>query len=221
MDLLARNSFLITRSHPMPRFVAAVLFLLTFACPSIPAVDYAIVAYPEYQQGYVLTGKITTDGTIGDLTGKITAWEWYTSNGTITWAYDSTQPRTSVTMNGVRATADGQIVMDRIDKGFTTAQNLLSLSGYSVANTSPVSLRWISGALDSPDPGFSVDGFGIVGSRSFPLPAWAATDGLKMPDTTGPIVIATLILPVPEPSTYVLTLVSLGCLGLLRKARRR
>lgn len=43
---------------------------------------------------------------------------------------------------------------------------------------------------------------------------------MSMPDTTGPIVIATII-PVPEPSTYVLTLVSLGCLTLLRKARRR
>lgn len=204
----------------MPRFLAALLILLTLGSQSSPAVDFGFVAYPEYQDGYVLTGKITTDGTIGDLTGHITAWEWYTSNGTTTWAFNSTQPSSSLSLKGVRATAEGQIVLDRIEGDFTTEQNFLLLGGFSVANNSSVALYYRSGSLIPGNVQPNYDGISILGTRAFPLPAWGSIGFLNLPSTTGPIVIATII-PVPEPSTYVLTLLGIAGLGVAKLARRR
>jgi hypothetical protein len=195
---------------------------MTLGSQSSHAVDFGFVAYPEYQDGYVLTGKITTDGTIGDLTGHITAWEWYTSNGVKTYSLNSSQANTFMNLVGVISTADGQILLPRLE-GEVTTNNLLELGGPN-PNEGTMSLYWRSGAFNIftqpilPQP--ATDTFGIRGSRANPLPAWIDSGFLNLPSTTGPIVIATII-PVPEPSTYVLTLLGIAGLGVAKLARRR
>jgi PEP-CTERM motif len=58
------------------RSVLAVLALFALATgdASAGSITYNIVNMPEYQGGYTVTGTITTDGTIGDVLGHITAW---------------------------------------------------------------------------------------------------------------------------------------------------
>jgi hypothetical protein len=56
------------------------LFALATGDASAGSITYNIVNMPEYQSGYTVTGTITTDGTIGDVSDHITAWSFQFSS---------------------------------------------------------------------------------------------------------------------------------------------
>jgi len=89
----------------------AALFLMTVCGASAlqAEVVYNIVDYPSLENGWTVSGTITTDGTIGTLTARdITAWSFTLTNGgtTDTWSsavIGATYSRTTVA--GITATA--------------------------------------------------------------------------------------------------------------------
>jgi hypothetical protein len=56
------------------------LFALATADASAGSITYNIINMPEYQSGVTVTGTITTDGTIGDVSEHITAWSFQISS---------------------------------------------------------------------------------------------------------------------------------------------
>jgi len=65
-------------------------------------ITYDLVSYPTAQSGYALTGTVTTDGTLGNLSStNIVSWSWQAGG---TWSGSSVNPAASAGINGVVAT---------------------------------------------------------------------------------------------------------------------
>jgi hypothetical protein len=184
--------------------LAFVMLFSLLGFPPVVVADltYNLQNYPADQNGWTLSGTITTDGKIGTLTqSDITAWTWTITKGSTTSITNSTDPGAIETVSGVTATsteillpfgigAFNQLLLSsatskpRIDWEHNTVSNLY----LSYTDTS---LAWFT-----PSPNM-----GGVGTR-------------------GPWVIAaTAATGVPEPSTLLTTLV--GGLAFLGHACRR
>lgn len=71
--------------------LALAIALLISSTPALAAVTYKLVDYPQYQNGWTLSGSITTDGATGDITaGHIKAWDWTITQGNLSFSRDST-----------------------------------------------------------------------------------------------------------------------------------
>jgi hypothetical protein len=88
-----------------------ILVLLTLftssAVVSAGSITYTIQNYPDQQNGWTLSGEITTDGTIGALSQKnIESWEWDISKkGVGTFEYSSKDKNSAILkFNGLVAT---------------------------------------------------------------------------------------------------------------------
>ena len=72
-----------------PLAAAALLAVCGASALQAGAVVYNIVNYPGLENGWTVSGTITTDGTIGTLSASdITAWSWSLTDGatTDTWS---------------------------------------------------------------------------------------------------------------------------------------
>jgi hypothetical protein len=68
-------------------FGLALLAAFSLARPCSADITYSFSDYSALEGGYTLTGSITTDGTIGAITGRdITSWNFSITNGTNTYA---------------------------------------------------------------------------------------------------------------------------------------
>lgn len=99
--------------HLLARFsLVLVLGLLGEAGPLGPpgakaSIVYTIVDNPAVQNGYTLSGTITTDGHIGAIVAQnILGWNWKVTNGVNTYWADSTQPGSHIGMDTLIATSD-------------------------------------------------------------------------------------------------------------------
>jgi len=202
---------------PIARIHALFLSVATFALlaggartASAGNIVYSLVDYPAFENGYALSGTITTDGKTGELSFKdILAWQvTITPPVGAPFNFDSTMAQTFVLVTGVTASVN---VITLPDPPFAPLQdNLLALAG---------------------PPG----GGGLtylkreVGGREFiataPQEVWNATPG-SSDLGVNPWVIATVRSPdssIPEPSTLVLSSILLGLFGMveLRKALKK
>jgi hypothetical protein len=79
--------------------LVAVLFsavLLAAINKSKADIIYQIIDDQAVQNGYMLSGTITTDGNMGNLSSSdIRGWSWSVTNGVNTYSANSTQPGTS------------------------------------------------------------------------------------------------------------------------------
>ena len=74
-----------------PLAAAALLAVCGASALQAGAVVYNIVDYPGLENGWTVSGTITTDGTIGTLSASnITAWSWTLTNGGTTDTWSST-----------------------------------------------------------------------------------------------------------------------------------
>jgi len=90
----------------MHRFTqqAVMLFTLLTLPPAVLAgsTKYNILNYPDLQNGWTLTGTITTDGFIGDINqNDIKSWTWTITSGATTYTANSTDPGASTTLEGI------------------------------------------------------------------------------------------------------------------------
>lgn len=90
----------------MHRFTqqAVMLFTLLTLPPAVLAgsTTYNILNYPDLQNGWTLTGTITTDCFIGDINqNDIKSWTWTITSGATTYTANSTDPGASTTLEGI------------------------------------------------------------------------------------------------------------------------
>ena len=84
---------------------------LAAGLPMLPAAHattiYRIVNNPAVQSGYTLSGTITTDGTLGTIySTNVVAWSFLATNGVNAYSANSSQPGSSVYIDGIVATPD-------------------------------------------------------------------------------------------------------------------
>jgi hypothetical protein len=85
--------------------VALVITMPPFAANA--ATIYKIVNNPAVQDGYTLSGTITTDGKTGAIyASNVLAWSFLVSNGVNTYSANSSQPGSSVSVDGIVAMTD-------------------------------------------------------------------------------------------------------------------
>ncbi len=95
----------------MHRFTqqAVLLFTLLTLPPAVLADrTYNFLNYPDLQNGWTISGTITTDGTTGTIQStNILSWTWTITNGVSTYTFSSTEPGASATTSGSGITATG------------------------------------------------------------------------------------------------------------------
>jgi len=94
---------------------AVMLFTLLTLPPAVLAgsTTYNLVNHPDYQDGWTLSGTITTDGTIGLLqSSDITSWTWTVTKPGSSQTYRS-GPGTVSYADGLTATNTGLLILIR------------------------------------------------------------------------------------------------------------
>ena len=80
-----------TKKKVLFPLAAAALLAVCLPQASRASMIYDIVDYPGLENGWTVSGTITTDGTIGTLSASnITAWSWTLTNGGTTDTWSST-----------------------------------------------------------------------------------------------------------------------------------
>jgi len=101
----------------MHRFTLQAVMLFTLlTLPSAVLADrsYSIQNNPDLQNGWTLSGTITTDGTIGSIqSSNIMAWTWTITKGVNSFTASSTDPGADaeVMNSGITATAAGLLLL--------------------------------------------------------------------------------------------------------------
>jgi len=114
----------------MLRIACCAALLLAVARPATAGfITYDLKDYPALQDGYALSGTITTDGTIGDIfAANVTAWSvTFTPASGSPVTFSSTDPSNLVQVVGhVRADATA-ITLAAVDSGASSGDNQISL----------------------------------------------------------------------------------------------
>jgi len=101
----------------MHRFTQQAVMLFTLlTLPSAVLADrtYNIQNYPDLQNGWTLSGTITTDGTIGTIQStNILSWTWTVTSGVNSLTFSSTDPGAMVYTGGITATGAGLFVTNQ------------------------------------------------------------------------------------------------------------
>ncbi|MCY2966135.1 MAG: hypothetical protein NT069_21315 [Planctomycetota bacterium] len=175
---------------------AATLLLIvagSFSAVQAGPITYQINNYPSVQNGFTVSGSITTDGTIGSLSsGNITAWTWTLSTGS------TVHGTLSSTDAGATLGTDGTVTATATDITLTSpGANLVNqLSFFSTTQTAQfgVALRYIR---NGGDPGEPLDANDIY--RSSYTSVAFATSSSNPPGVALPSVATWVIASVPPP----------------------
>jgi hypothetical protein len=188
--------------------LAAAALSFVLAATIAPAsrgdpITYSIQNYPSLQNGYTLSGEITTDGTIGPLTGaNITAWSYTITKGTIADHESGPDPSNIAGITGEITASPTRITA--ASPGTGSGPNILSFLRFSAGGSALQYER-------SPGPPLGSDSYFATLSNAHNL-AWAT--GVDNPPGLSlggdPWIIALLTVPEPGP----LTLALLGFPGL-------
>jgi hypothetical protein len=172
------------------------------------SIVYEIQNYAALQNGYTLSGTITTDGTIGTLTSAdITAWS-FSVTGPSSYGSSSLSPGAGTQVNGVTATAAAiTMAPSAPDSDFGSLQFF--------SDSPPVLNYGRADANDGNGDRYS--------SLSFPTQAWITfggyPPGLQLGGSTWIIATAN-VSAVPEPSTLTLALLGVVCLAVAHSMTR-
>jgi len=164
---------------------------------SAGSITYQINNYPAVQNGFSLSGTITTDGTIGDLAVKdITAWSWTITELGLSYTYKSTDKNVFISLRGQLTATATQITMPpALDVGRNKFFFVDKVKGETAA------LIWAHAALETTSYVYA----DYVTAAGTPLRAWYThTD--KLGGQT-----VWVIASVPEPSALHLAGIAFGC----------
>jgi len=189
--------------------LALLSLALTFSPPAVrgASITYKIQSYPAYQNGFTLSGTITTDGTISPT---------FTPNDITAYALTYSNSINTYTVSGSPFTTGGVDYLGSI--GATPIELTIANPGLSGMNVltlqdanggSGRSITWAEGGGTSQ--------YDAVISSSNPSFAWNA---LNLPANAlggDPWVIASI----PEPGSLTLALLGGACLAVVEWTRRR
>jgi hypothetical protein len=211
----------------MYRMLFAALLAIGFVADAHAGpITYDIQSYLSQQNGFSLSGTITTDGTLGSLTAAdITDWTYTITMGNITVTNSLAAAGPGGTGSTGILTATPTSLTLPIPTTATAAmfQNLLSLGLDNDPNAS--SLQW---RVAIPVPALSLAGgdtyFGVLGGPAAQI-AWnenTPDNTLPLPTAGDPFIIATVpAAAVPEPGSITLMLAGIGGLVGARLTRHR
>jgi hypothetical protein len=196
----------------MTRTVPALLSLALLFGPhtsQAASISYTVADHSEVQNGYTLSGTITTDGTLGPITAAhITAWTLTISGNSpfgLTFQGPG-YPNSVFTDGSLIATASGFLELAAPTSGL----NFLSF-GQDIGEGR--SINWSRSTNPAQDYYSANTSISVI-----VVPLW----GVSPPpgDSLGgdPWVIAVPF--VPEPPTFTLALVGMACVGLTVLVRR-
>src|SRR5271157_1915349 len=178
-------------------------------------ITYNLVNYPSAQEGWTLSGSITTDGTLGTLTNRnIVSWTWtvtYPSFQTDTYSSDGVESYAMIV--GMQASAYDLYIPVQ----FSSGQNEVALE---LASPTPAGRISVLGWITPSSTGFFT-GLYQAQDTSLPYEFWYQI----APTGAGPggsLLIAGSAPPVPEPASIVLAGLAGVCgiaYGLVRKRR--
>src|SRR5271157_3999787 len=147
------------------------------------SMTYDIVNYPDLQNGWTLSGTITTDGTIGTIQASdITSWTWTIVEAGTALTIRSTDLGAGVTVDGLTATSTDLQLHFNSDQLLQLGSNAAFLQDA----TSHIEPRFITQAL-----GPAIPPPRIAWSSSIPQP----------PGTSAWLIASTSTAAVPEPCT--------------------
>ena len=232
--ILVRSLRFLLERHTMSRglLLALLGLFLTFG----PAADgvggtitYDLQNFPALQNGYTLSGSITTDGTIGTLSNSdVVAWS-FSVTGPQAYTLTSQDPACFAYLNGVIATATSLIIPVPVPTPGLVGNFLTLISEGTDFGGSP-GLRYIrdGGTTGSPPE----DQYSMALGSPIPFQpnyAWLTT-ALRPPGLNlGSVGISAQgggsswtigTLAVPEPSTLTLALLGIACLAVAQTTMR-
>ncbi len=177
---------------------------------------YSLVNYPGDQNGWTLSGSITTDGKTGALTSTdVLSWSWTVTSGTTAYTFGSTDP--GAFFGQLAAPPDLIATSSALSVPFDQSVGMQDESEGSV--TYPTIIEWSNNWGSGP---FSNE---YVAQLHVP-PASFTTFWQTVSPTSfiaSGYVIATAAPTVPEPSTWAMALLGFVGLGFAgcRRARSR
>jgi hypothetical protein len=180
---------------------------------------YNIVDHPTVENGWTLSGQITTTVDTGNLTSSdITSWSWSATQGAVTWTANSTGPQSVTAVTGTVLLTPTAITLPSPPNSSDTF-NVIELDPDPNAV-----LRWERG---SPAFNFYADAYLAVANQSL---IWYSGEGGIIaldPDVSpmSPWLIATAQpAAAPEPASITLLVsgfFAIGGFGIYRRRRGR
>ncbi len=161
------------------------------------SITYDIVNYPDLQNGWTLSGTITTDGTQGPIQASdITAWTWTVSMAEVSQTYRSTDPGAVIEI--VDIVANGGLLM----VSTPASQNFQSIIDL---NTDRGSLGYFLYSFRIPaEFGYAEYQLSAGASDTITGVYWSAVEGGDLVPPPFNVQIAVATSPVPEPSSLYL-----------------
>jgi PEP-CTERM motif len=192
-----------------------ILALIAAPLTHAASITYTIQSYAALQNGYSLSGSITTDGTIGTLTGTdITAWSYTITKGAFIYQDSTLNPGAFASASNLTASSTSLTLAPAPPN---SGIELASITGDS---TTTNYLIWdrVGTNLPSPNDSYGAGVDSVVGSVTY----WQESsnnNGLSLGGSTW--IIATATTAVPEPGTLTLASLGIACLAAAEWARRR
>jgi hypothetical protein len=203
----------ITNFPSLRRFTLVAASAISLWCsPAQANIIYSLVNYPDDQNGWTLSGSITTDGKSGALTSTdVLSWSWTVTSGTTAYTFRSTDP--GAFFGQESAPPDLIATSSALSVPFNQSVGMQDDSGVTLPTVIEWSNNWGSGP------------FSNEYLAQLHVPPASVTTFWQTVDPTSFIasgyVIATAAPTVPEPSTLTLLGTSLLALRGFRIVRRR